>query len=150
MRAERTDRGGGRADCGGRLGDRGPRPSRARQTSSSGANRTHPGAVLARVAERVAELAEDLQDLAEALANQLDGSAAASPVGGVNSNPTTDARRASFLTVRDVAERLQVDPKTVRRWRQEERLPTPVTFGGVIRWRPEAIDAWLEEQERSA
>ena len=49
-----------------------------------------------------------------------------------------------------VAERLQVDPKTVRRWRQEERLPTPVTFGGVIRWRPEAIDAWLEEQERSA
>jgi len=52
-----------------------------------------------------------------------------------------DARR--LLRVRDLAELLQVDERTIRRWRDERRLPEPVVIAGVLRWRAEDIDAWL-------
>ena len=127
---------------------RGPR--RERQGPDYSGNRTHPAATLARVADALLELGEDLQELAHSLANRLDECPQQSDVGGVETAIETAPKRRPFLTVRDVAERLQVDQKTVRRWRQEGRLPSPITLGGVIRWRPEAIEAWLDEQERSA
>ena len=53
-----------------------------------------------------------------------------------------------LLTARDVAERLQVDAKTVRRWRAEGKLPPPVKLGGVVRWLAEDLAVWLKEQRR--
>jgi excisionase family DNA binding protein len=54
--------------------------------------------------------------------------------------PTTPAR---LLTVRDLAERLAVSDATVRRLRRRGVLPQGIELGGVLRWRPEEIDAWL-------
>ncbi|HKX46268.1 MAG TPA: helix-turn-helix domain-containing protein [Planctomycetota bacterium] len=48
-----------------------------------------------------------------------------------------------LLSVRDLAQRLGVDPKTVRRWRRYRVLPEALVVGGVVRWRPAVIDAWL-------
>lgn len=53
-------------------------------------------------------------------------------------------KTATFMTVNDVAERLRVDPKTVRRWRETNQLPAALEVGGVIRWRAEDIDTWIE------
>ncbi|MCB9914841.1 MAG: helix-turn-helix domain-containing protein [Planctomycetes bacterium] len=57
---------------------------------------------------------------------------------------------APLLRARDVAERLGVDAKTVRRWGRDGTLPAPLHIGGVNRWRTEAIDAWLASQEKGA
>ena len=48
-----------------------------------------------------------------------------------------------LLSVQDLADRLGVDPKTVRRWRRDRVLPEALVVGGVVRWRPAMIDAWL-------
>lgn len=66
----------------------------------------------------------------------------------VHARGTTGELRAQWLTVRDVAERLQVDERTVRRWREEGKLPPAFANGSVVRWRSEDIDAWTEEQTR--
>ena len=51
-----------------------------------------------------------------------------------------------LLSVRNLADFLDVDEKTVRRWREAGKLPPALEISGVVRWRPEDIDAWLEEQ----
>ena len=51
-----------------------------------------------------------------------------------------------LLSVRNLAALLDVDAKTVRRWREAGKLPPALEISGVVRWRPEDIDAWLEEQ----
>ena len=51
------------------------------------------------------------------------------------------------MTRNDAAKYLGVAVKTVRRWRDEGQLPPAIQLGGVIRWRPEAIESWLREQE---
>ncbi|MBX6377718.1 MAG: helix-turn-helix domain-containing protein [Clostridia bacterium] len=48
-----------------------------------------------------------------------------------------------LLTVQEVAERLKVSAKTVRRWIQEGRL-SAVRAGSLWRVREEALDAFLE------
>ena len=54
-----------------------------------------------------------------------------------------------LLSVQDLADRLAVDARTVRRWRRDRVLPEALEIAGVIRWRPETIDAWLVQQEGS-
>jgi len=58
----------------------------------------------------------------------------------------TMSERHNLLTVSDLADTLRVDPKTVRRWRTDGLLPVAFEIGGVIRWRAEDVDAWLEGQ----
>lgn len=55
------------------------------------------------------------------------------------------APRASLLTVKDVAERLNVSADSVRRWARTGVGPQPVRLGQrAIRYRPEDVDAWVE------
>jgi excisionase family DNA binding protein len=54
--------------------------------------------------------------------------------------PTKPTR---LLTVRDIAERLAVSDATVRRLRRRGVLPQGIELGGVLRWPPEEIDAWI-------
>ena len=54
--------------------------------------------------------------------------------------------RVEFMTVADVAEMLQVSPRTVRRWHRDTRLPKAILIGGVTRWRREDILCFVEEQ----
>ena len=57
--------------------------------------------------------------------------------------PVTPAR---LLSVRDVAERLNLSEKTVRRLRRRGVLPAGIEIAGVLRWRPDEIDAWIGGQ----
>lgn len=52
--------------------------------------------------------------------------------------------------MRDVAARLRVNPETVRRMVARGDFPAPIKVGRVLRWRPEVVDAWIQEQEASA
>jgi len=63
--------------------------------------------------------------------------------GAEQSDITSVPKPRKMLSAKALADLLDVDAKTVRRWREEGRVPEPVQIGGVIRWRPEDIDAWL-------
>lgn len=52
-----------------------------------------------------------------------------------------------FLTVQEVAEMLRVSPATVRAWIAQGEGPPAVRFGKQIRYRPERVMEWVEEQE---
>lgn len=52
-----------------------------------------------------------------------------------------------LFSVRNLADFLDVDEKTVRRWREAGKLPPALEVGGIVRWRPEVVSRWLEEQE---
>jgi excisionase family DNA binding protein len=49
-----------------------------------------------------------------------------------------------LLTVKDVAARLQVKPKTLYAWASEGKIPT-IKINGVIRFDADEIEAWLEK-----
>ena len=96
-----------------------------------------------RLAELHTEIATIHRELAEV---QLDESA--------NSRlmlPVPEATKTRpLLSVRDVAKLLHVDPKTVRNLRDQQNLPAAVKFGGVVRWCPDDIDGWIEEQREAS
>ena len=105
--------------------------------AETGAHGGRQAALFARLAEVHAEAAQIYRELAEI---QL-----AAPPERALMDPVEPVR---LLTARDVAERLRVDAKTVRRWRESGRLPPAIEIGGVVRWRTQDIDAWIEEQLR--
>lgn len=54
-----------------------------------------------------------------------------------------------FLTVQEVAELLRVSPATVRAWIAKGEGPPAMRFGKQIRYRPECVMEWVEQQEGS-
>jgi len=50
-----------------------------------------------------------------------------------------------FLTPRQLAKRLQVDERTVRRWRIEGGGPPFLKLGGSIRYRNADVEAWIND-----
>ena len=54
----------------------------------------------------------------------------------------------SFLTAKDIADRIRVDEKTIRRGHQAGRIPKGITIGGVLRWPAETINVWIEDRLR--
>jgi excisionase family DNA binding protein len=54
-----------------------------------------------------------------------------------------------FLTTVDVAEILQLKPCTIRKMCTERRIPF-VKLGGSVRFRPDDIRAWTDENLREA
>jgi len=54
-----------------------------------------------------------------------------------------------FLTVQEVADLLRVSPGTVRAWATKAEGPPSIRFGKQIRYRPEKVEEWVQEQERS-
>lgn len=52
-----------------------------------------------------------------------------------------------FLTVQEVAELLRVSPATVRAWIAKGEGPPAMRFGKQIRYRPERVMGWVEQQE---
>ena len=51
-----------------------------------------------------------------------------------------------LLTARDLAELLGVSAETVLRWTRRGELPAIRLPGGAIRYREDALDAWLAER----
>jgi len=102
-------------------------------------------ALLAEVAEISAEISAQIAEI------QVAASADTSVMGHViqlSPDGPALAATAPFLTVADVARRLHVDPRTVRRWRQSGVLPPAVEVSGVIRWRAEVIEEWVLAREQ--
>ncbi len=63
-------------------------------------------------------------------------------VGGAQAAPM-------FLTVQEVAELLRVSPATVRGWIAKGEGPPAMRFGKQIRYRPDRVMEWVEQQEGS-
>ncbi len=85
-----------------------------------------------------------LADALDAQADSLERSAAELRERARELRLTGPALVASpYLRVRDLAELLRVNERTVRRWRSEGVLPPAVEIAGVVRWRREAVEAWL-------
>lgn len=55
------------------------------------------------------------------------------------------ARRERYLRTSEVANRLQVSPKTIARWAKEGRLPYQATLGGHRRFPASAIDQMMDD-----
>ncbi|MGH3006526.1 MAG: helix-turn-helix transcriptional regulator [Gaiellaceae bacterium] len=58
--------------------------------------------------------------------------------------------RERLLTARELAERLGVSSETVLRWTRDGEVPAIRLPRGSIRYRPDAIEAWLEGRATSA
>ncbi|WP_405737432.1 helix-turn-helix domain-containing protein [Streptomyces sp. NBC_01537] len=57
----------------------------------------------------------------------------------------------AFLNVRDAAEYLGLSPHTLYVWRHRRQGPPSFRMGqrGRVMYRLEALDAWIQEQERA-
>ena len=102
---------------------------------------------LRRLAELFREASEILAELASNQDIQLAGAGNPRLMDDVETAPAEPSSGTSLLTVDDLAEKLKVASRTVRRWRGEGKLPPAIEFGGLLRWRPEVIDAWIAERE---
>lgn len=121
------------------LGSEGAMPAGADTGADSAA------VLLSRIARITRTLAEAVEDLAKLGQIQLAGCGGTSVMDG-DVPPESDANTDSapgLLTANDLARVFQVDQKTIRRWKDEGRLPEPVQIGGVVRWHPGVLDAWL-------
>ena len=87
----------------------------------------------ARLADLLAEAAQVFRELSEVpLAPVRDSR--------LMSHVETSAR---LLTAEDLAARLQVDAKTIRRWRKAGKIPAGIEISGVVRWTPESIESLI-------
>ena len=65
---------------------------------------------------------------------------------GEHAIDSTPSLRPMGLIYPEIAELLRVSERTVRTWVQAEGLPC-VRVGRAVRFRPEAVSAWLAERE---
>ncbi|MBI3910903.1 MAG: helix-turn-helix domain-containing protein [Armatimonadetes bacterium] len=63
--------------------------------------------------------------------------------------PTSSSAAPALYTVEEVAEKLRLQPETVRQMARDKRLPAR-KVGRVWRFVPEEVQAWLQSQPRSA
>jgi len=90
---------------------------------------------LARLADLFAEASGIVRELSEV---QLANAPERALMSSVN------ATAPKLLTARDVAARVGVDERTVRRWRREGKMPRGIELGeSVVRWTSESIEAWI-------
>ncbi len=92
-----------------------------------------PQVKLARIADLVSEAAQIIRELSEV--------PLAVPRERALMCDVSEPKK--LLSVRDLAQRLGLSERTVRRLRQRGELPRGIEIASVIRWRPEEIDAWL-------
>ena len=64
-----------------------------------------------------------------------------------NSRPDCSAADSVYLNAAQVAEIVQVDPKTILRWSLEDASMPVLRRGRVVRFPRERLLAWLERQE---
>jgi predicted DNA-binding transcriptional regulator AlpA len=91
---------------------------------------------LVRLADVLGELADTLRLIARESLAVPRQEALMCPV----ENTSTSQR---LLSTRDVAQRLALSDRTVRRLRKRGALPRGIEVAGVLRWRPEEIDDWI-------
>lgn len=55
------------------------------------------------------------------------------------------ATEQQFLTKKDLSELLKVTTRTIDRLIQDNKFPKPLRFGRNVRWRPDAIEDWMNQ-----
>jgi predicted DNA-binding transcriptional regulator AlpA len=58
----------------------------------------------------------------------------------------TPALEVQWLTPDDLARMWQVSVGTIANWRTSKKGPEFVRIGGLVRYSPEAVQAWLAKQ----
>jgi len=58
----------------------------------------------------------------------------------------TPAAEVQWLTPDDLGRMWQVSVGTIANWRTSNKGPEFVRIGGLVRYHPEAVNAWLEAQ----
>ena len=97
--------------------------------------------------DRASRLHSGLADVYRDLARHAQVRLDAAPVQSVMDDVlNTSSTPKKMLTGNDLAEFLQVDSKTVRRWRNEGLLPPALEIGGVVRWSQDTIRSWIQER----
>ena len=56
----------------------------------------------------------------------------------------------ALIGLRELAHRLKVDERTLRRWIKAKAFPPPLRIGCAFRWREGDILEWLSARERAA
>ena len=122
-----------------RVGDGAPEIATASENGALAATGRDVGAVLGRMGELHEELAWACRELASNLRNCL-------PQVPETRQVCDTVNRDRFLTVDDVAKLVRTGTRTIRRWRREGKLPPALHFGGLVRWRAEDVERWIEER----
>jgi len=116
----------------------------------TGAHAGRVGAILRQLAAAREREAELLRDLALDLENRLAVLGDMSVMDAMRATNSMAPQDDPLLRVKDVAERLRVDERTVRRMRERGELPLAIDLGSTIRWRQSVIEEWLQEREEAA
>jgi excisionase family DNA binding protein len=97
------------------------------------------------LADLLVEAGETVRQVAEEAQDQLAVRAKRALMDDVTRTATNvPAPRRKLLTVTDIAGIVGCRPRTVRRWREEGRLPPALHFGGLVRWEETDVLAWLD------
>jgi len=92
---------------------------------------------LARLADLLSEAGKILHELSEVpLADARDSRDI--------THVETTTTRPRLLSIQDIADRLGIDARTVRRMRARGQLPPAIDLHSVLRWDEATIDAWIE------
>lgn len=114
----------------------------APQQPAADTGRHSPAELHDRISRLHDGLARAHQDLAKQARIRLAVSGESSDITDVkNASPFP----AKMLTAQDLSKLLQVDAKTVRRWRNDGHLPPALEIGGVIRWSVKTVEDWIQE-----
>lgn len=62
----------------------------------------------------------------------------------------TELQHLELLTLRQLAEVLQISQRNARALAAKGALPRPIRVGRLVRWRREAVERWLSAQGESA
>ncbi len=68
----------------------------------------------------------------------------------IESGISKRATRQPLMSVKDLAELLQVSVKTIYDWRYRGLGPTAIRIGRHVRYEPDEIERWLEIQRMSS
>lgn len=58
---------------------------------------------------------------------------------------TPDPGRRSLIKTKDLAKRLDISVRQLQRLKSRGELIHPIQVGNQNRWRPEEVDAWIQE-----
>lgn len=53
---------------------------------------------------------------------------------------------SQWITPEELASRLSISPGTVANWRGQGKGPAFKRFGGIVRYREDVVNAWIEDQ----
>ena len=135
--------------AGGGLGDPGQAHVDVRDQGRERALAARQIALFRRIGEAYLELAELGQNqLDEGQKSGLMGSMPVPPLRPFD--PPQEESNDRLLSVADLAKKLGVNERTVRRMRTRGKLPPGIDLGSVIRWDPAVIEAWLLERQEPA